>query len=505
MIQDLRQLADGEALDTDVAIVGGGAAGIALARALAGAPFRVCLIESGGLEPDEAIQKLAEADNAGLPYGPIEATRLRYFGGTTNHWGGWCRPLDDIDFQKREWVPLSGWPIGRADLDPYYAAASGVCEAGPFAYDDVDGWEARLGMGGFPLPGAGMGRRVIQFSPPTRFGERYRAELEAASNLLLLLHANLVEIRATDNAAEVAGLALATLDGRRHGVSAKLYVLAAGGIENARLLLLSNQVQTEGLGNGNDMVGRCFMEHPHVYSMANLLLRDVSAVSPLNLDEQETDGTGLRGNFMPSEAFQRRERIQNATFTIGISARFPSRDDVPVAEEKLTAPLLDLLHAWAGRSAADGSGVRIGIGGAGEQRPNPDSRVTLSGARDALGLRRGRLDWRLSPEDKASLVRNLRALGAEFAAAGLGRLHVDLPPGESWPDDLTGGNHHMGTTRMAADPRDGVVDANCRVHGLANLYVAGSSVFPTCGAANPTLTLVALALRLADHIRERMA
>lgn len=504
MIQDARQIPDRSTLDTDVAIIGAGAAGITIARALADAPFRVCLIESGGFEPEEEIQRLAEAENVGLPYGPVEATRLRYFGGTTNHWGGWCRPLDAIDFEPRDWVPLSGWPIGRTELDPFYVEASSVCEAGPFAYDDVEGWHAKLGLKGFVLPAAGIARRVIQFSPPTRFGRRYRPELEAASNLLILLHANVVDLRATDNAAEIAQLALATLDGKRHSLTARLYVLATGGIENARMLLLSNGVQTAGLGNGTDMVGRCFMEHPHVYSMANILVRDSSAVSPLALDEQRAAGGGLRGNFMPTERFQRNERIQNATFSIGISAQFPSRGLIPPSEDALTAPLLDLLHGAAGGSPTGGFGVRIGVGGAGEQRPNPDSRVTLSDTRDALGLPRSRLAWLLTPDDKASLVRNLRALGGAFAAAGLGRLHIELPDGNGWPDELTGGNHHMGTTRMADDPRHGVVDADCRVHGIVNLYVAGSSVFPTCGAANPTLTIVALALRLADHLRERM-
>lgn len=501
MNQDARQIADGGRLETDLAIVGAGAAGITIARALAGAPFRICLVESGGFEPDERTQALAAAENVGLPYGPIEATRLRYFGGTTNHWGGWCRPLDALDFERRDWVPLSGWPIGRADLDAYYPEASRICEAGRFAYDDVAYWEGRLGLRGFGLPDSGIVRRVIQFSPPTRFGARYRGDLERASNLLVLLNANVVEIQTTENAAEVTGLSLATLDGKRHALAAKLCVIGAGAIENARLLLLSNRARPVGLGNAQDMVGRCFMEHPHVYSMASILMPDASRVSPLALEEQEADGIGLRGNFMPAEDFQRRERLQNATFTLGIAARYPSRDAIPSTEPALAGPLLDLLHEGAAPSGE--FGARIGVGGAGEQRPNRDSRVTLSDRRDAFGLPLARLDWRLAPEDKASLLRNLRALGGAFAAAGLGRMLVELPDGAAWPAELTGGNHHMGTTRMSADPRDGVIDADCRVHGMANLYVAGSSVFPTCGAANPTLTIVALALRLADHLRQR--
>jgi hypothetical protein len=239
--------------------------------------------------------------------------------------------------------------------------------------------------------------------------------------------------------------------------------------------------------------------------MGNLLLSDVTPVSSLALDDQEVDGIGLRGNFMPSAAFQRARQVQNATFTVGIATRFETRAAAAADASPLTAPVLDLLRGGRADVPASPYGVRLGIGGAGEQQPNRDSRVTLSDRRDALGLPMTRLDWRLTAADKASLRRNLRALGAEFAAAGIGRLHLTLPEGDSWPDDLTGGNHHMGTTRMAADPRQGVVDADCRVHGIDNLYVAGSSVFPTCGAANPTLTIVALALRLADHLRERLS
>lgn len=505
MYQDARQIPHGTTLDTDLAIIGAGAAGITLAYALADAPFRVCLIESGGLDPEDETQALAGGETVGMAYGPLEATRLRQFGGSTGHWGGWCRPLDALDFERRDWVPLSGWPIGRADLDPHYPAASALCEAGPFAYDDVAGWERRLGISGAAPTDGDMVRRVIQFSPPTRFGERYRAALGAAPNLLTLLHANVVDIAAADNAAEVAALDLATLDGKRHRLTARCYVLATGGIENARLLLLSDGIQSTGLGNGSDMVGRCFMEHPHVYSMGNLLLPDVNMISPLCLDDQDLSGQGLRSNFMPSAPFQRSRQLLNATFTLGISARFNSRADIGTEEHPLTAPLLDLLRSDQKPDADAPFGFRVGIGGAGEQGPNLASRVTLAAERDALGQRKTRLDWRLSRDDKASLTRNLRALGAEFAAAGLGRLHVALPDGDDWPADLTGGNHHMGTTRMAAAPKDGVVDATCRVHGIGNLYVAGSSVFPTSGAANPTLTIVALALRLAALLRERLS
>jgi choline dehydrogenase-like flavoprotein len=138
-----------------------------------------------------------------------------------------------------------------------------------------------------------------------------------------------------------------------------------------------------------------------------------------------------------------------------------------------------------------------------EQAPNPDSRVVLSRERDALDCPRVALCWRTSPLDKRTAHRAREIFGEELWRAGAGRLQSSLEgEGKPWPARLRGARHHMGTTRMHSDPRRGVVDANCRVHGIANLYVAGSSVFPTSGAANPTLTIVALALRLAGHVNQ---
>jgi choline dehydrogenase-like flavoprotein len=264
MILDARRLPRDTIIDADVCIVGAGAAGITLAREFVGQPFKVCLIESGGLEFDDETQSLYEGDLVGLPLDAPEDSRLRYFGGTTNHWAGACRPLDADDFAFRPWIPYSGWPIAKVDLDPYYPPANEIVQI-----DEVD-WSPEFWAEQMPefyrLPF--MGRRLLpaiwQKSPPTRFGQTYRDELARADNVETSLFANVVDIETNDATGAVTRLGVACLEGNRFWVKARIYVLATGGIENARILLLSNKVRPAGIGNSFDTVGRFFMNHPQL-------------------------------------------------------------------------------------------------------------------------------------------------------------------------------------------------------------------------------------------------
>jgi choline dehydrogenase-like flavoprotein len=509
---DARTLADGSRLDADLAIIGAGPAGICIARAMAAAGTRVCVVESGGLTPEPQIQALYQGENAGITY-PLAATRLRQFGGSSGHWGGYCRPLDPIDFEARDWVPLSGWPIGREALDPYWETASLAVQTAPARYEDPDYWAAQTGE---PMVHWRCGRittRFFQFSPPTRFGEHYRTELEQSERIQVLLHANVTRIAALPSAAAVDHLDVQTLSGRRHRVQARRYVLAAGGIENARLLLLSDDVMPAGLGNGYDMVGRCFMEHPHLGGFADMVIADLRRLPRIYREHVVIDGRAARVSYAPHADYLRRTRRLNISFTMSRVADL--REDTATRSDPALAGQLDMLQAarpflanGGGTSQpadAAGDGVRMGIGCACEQAPNPDSRVMLARDTDALGLRRTLLDWRLTEQDRRSLVANIEALGAAFAAAGIGRMRPRLGDDGQWGPQVAGGSHHMGTTRMSDDPRRGVVDRNCRLHGVDNLYVAGSSVFPTAGAANPTLNILALAYRLVDHLKGQPA
>jgi choline dehydrogenase-like flavoprotein len=527
MFADLRDHEDGAVLETDICIVGAGPAGISMALDLAGSRTKVLLLESGGLEFEPETQDLYAGESVGLPYFDLASARLRYFGGTSGHWDNWCGEFTDIDFRKRDWVPHSGWPIGAKDLAPYYAKARPLCGLGPAKPLDAI-WKA-LRSEPLPLDGSRLGYRFWEFAGPTRFGEAYRQPLKDAPNVTVLFHANAVNVQASADARAVEHIDLRTIEGKSAKVRARSYVLACGGIENARLLLASNTVQEAGLGNGHDVVGRYFQEHPldHVGTVAT--------DDPHGLIERFgatwVGKHGFTAGIVLSDEAQEREGVLNCS----VMMRYAAKGDAVKTLKRLTREFrsgrvpddltggvwdvvqdLDMFAYNVYRRKVLGLPVlpkpedleRISFVSHNEQAPNPDSRVTLTRERDALGMPRVALDWRMTELDKRTVERHATALGAELARVGGGLFRMDSwvqGGGTGWSPDMEGGYHHMGTTRMAADPREGVVDADCRVHGVENLYVAGSSVFATGGNINPTLTLVALALRLSDRLKQIVA
>jgi len=512
MIGEFSEVEDGALLDADLCIVGSGAAGITLARTFIGTSVQVLLV-AGSF--------------AGRDYIPLDVVRLRFFGGTTNHWGGWCTTLTPIDFARRDWVPHSGWPIGPEALEPHYPETQDILQLGAFGYDG-ETWRRRGMHTPYPLDPQAVDWHFWQISAPTRFGQRYRAALNAADNVRVLLHANVTGLRTDPAGAAVNHIDLASLDGRRARVRARAYVLAAGGLENPRLLLLSTDADRRGLGNRHDTVGRFFGEHMHARP-AQLLTGDPIAVAEA-MQTFHYRGHEIITGLCPSAALQRRLRILNNSMTLIIrgnedsvffhawqiargirEGRIPDRfgdrllrlatDFDTLAGGAYRRFLLDAPWPEGEQRIADfGFFIRC------EQAPNPDSRVFLGEERDALGLPRPVLDWRLTEFDKRSVREFCIALGNAFGAVGGGRVRLAewlLDDSDDWGDSF-GGSHHVGTTRMSADPRDGVVDADCRVHGMDNLYIAGSSVYPTGGFAHPTYTIVALSLRLAYHLKERL-
>lgn len=518
MFRDFNDGDDGTVIETDLCIVGAGAAGITLARELIGAKRDVLVIESGGLHGDPATQALCEGKIVGTPYPALDSTRLRFFGGTTNHWDGHCTPLEAIDFEKRDWVPHSGWPIRLDDLQSAYVRAQRLCELGPCDYRPGTWRDALPGLIAFESER--LVNRLWQFSTPTRFGDRYRDELDKAANVQVLLNANVVEIVADETASTVRELKLLSLGGRTGTIRPHTVVLACGGIENARLLLASNRVVKNGLGNGNDLVGRFFMEHPHAimaFAVPEVGLEQLAVYYgdfPGAIPEGKAIFQAKPGL---TEKAQREERLLNCCIDVGWGYhRSPGyrtfRDAVKaLARGRVPDDLGRAVMTMVGDLGGLGEGLYRRIRDrfvfwfacSVEQTPNASSRVMLDDERDALGLPIARLDWRLSPLDKITARRACRLVGEAFARHGLGRMRLDpwlLADDSTW-EDLTPRYHHMGTTRMSDDPKTGVVDRNCRVHGIDNLYIAGSSVFATSGYANPTLTIVALAVRMADHLK----
>jgi len=528
-LTDARTVEAGAEIEADLCIIGGGAAGIALVREFIGAPFRVALLESGGLRFARRPQRLYVGENVGLPNYATAHSRFRMFGGSTTRWSGQCRPLDDIDFEARDWVLFSGWPFDGTHLAPWYRRAQTVCNLG------ADGFEAAAWLDrapALPLGGGDLETVVFQFGHPTDFGQSYRSEIEAAANVQVLLNANAVEIEPDADLRQARAVAVQTFAGGAFRVRARAVVLAGGGIENARLLLASNRVAPAGLGNEHDLVGRFFMDHPYL-TTGYLAPADPAHARGLHVIETfKRAGSEQRAHvgFALAERILRQERLNGCVayfirrFHAETAPEYFSRGGKALAHlrEFLTDKVPDRQIGRHLRNVAQGY-REVGITLARrtgdllrprrclalrtivEATPRPDSRVTLSDQRDELGMPQVRVDWRLNPEDRRGLDRLRAVLHAVVRDRGLGTL-VDDPSNDEtgWPPSMVGGKHHMGTTRMHADPKEGVVDPDCRVHGLANLYVAGSSVFPTSGYANPTLTIVALALRLADHLKARL-
>jgi len=529
-LTDARMVAAGTRLDADLCIVGAGAAGIALAREFIDTSLQVVLLESGGLQFARAPQQLYIGDNVGLPNHLTAHSRIRMLGGSTTRWTGQCRPLDALDFEARDWMPFSGWPFERAHLEPWYRRAQTVCNLGPESFKPV-AW--LNGVSALPLGGGELETVLYRFAHPADFGQAYRDDLEAAANLQVLLNANAIEIEPDADLRQVRAVAVRTLAGGAFTVRGRAVVLACGGIENARLLLASNRSAAAGLGNQHDLVGRFFMDHPYLFS-GYLVPADPAHSEGLSVIRTfKRVGWEQRAHlgFALAEPILRRERLNGAAcyfvrrflaetvpeyFSAGGKSLSHLRQllaDPPLPDRQVGRHLLSLVRGYRevgitlARLGADlvrpkrCLALRIVL----EPTPRPDSRVTLSDQRDALGMRRVRVDWRLEPGDRRGLDRLRHALRDAVRDQHLGSL-VEDPTNDpnGWPASMTGGNHHMGTTRMHVDPTQGVVDPDCRVHGLANLYIAGSSVFPTAGYANPTLTIVALALRLADRLKSRL-
>jgi choline dehydrogenase-like flavoprotein len=569
VIGDGRGVPEGQELATDVCVIGAGAAGITIADALTGSSLGVVLLESGGLDFDVETNGLNAGANVGLPYFPLDGSRLRYFGGSTNHWGGYCRPLEPVDFEDRPWIPLSRWPIDRADLDPYYPAARPIVGLTEPNGDPAPLIAADRSRPLFETP-ARLVDVLAEIVPSRRrsFGERFREELLAAPDVQVLLNASAVEIETDPGARHVERVHVATLAGNRFSVRARAVVLATGGIENARLLLASDRVQPGGVGNDRDVVGRYFLEHPRF--IAGGFIPSRGDLRTRFYEPHDVTGREVIGYLSLAESVMREEQLVEVqvrlrpTYDPAVEAALVGEDvaalrdlvrepagvvandrfgrhvarvladlttwqDATIPGGPLAAPLPEVIAEIVRRGAAGelsslvpllfGDLATVGYqelaGGLPIQAaelttridpvPNPDSRIRLGTDRDALGMRRAELHWALSPLDKWSAIRTLEILGAEVGRAGMGRVQITLDDDDdSWPDDLAGGWHHMGTTRMSDDPASGVVDRDGRVHGLDDLYVAGSSVFPTGGSGTPTMTIVALALRLADHLRTQL-
>lgn len=542
MIIDAQEISAGSSIDTDICIVGSGPAGLTLAREFRNQSLKVCLIESGGFTARRALKRLNEGQTFGDPYPNPRWGRTRQFGGTPNRWqielgpnlyGARYAPLSPIDFESRDWLPNSGWPFSKAELDPYYERAQQHCGLGPYVYE-TESWEGP-GLTPLKFSTGHLETSMFQFGPRDVWTKHYSDITSDASNITCVVNGTVLEIETDDGGTNVTGICAVNSVGAQFRVRASHVILAVGCIESSRLLLLSRGRQ--GLGNQHDVVGRYFMDHPqaylNVFVPSDRRIFDNTALYDLRPMGRDKDRYGVMAKLTFSEEILRREQLQNICFAL-----FPRRDHfMSEAFQSFFTLLLTVIHrqrpsnlpyhlitmlkgsghllqigAWALQGKAPYPYLARGgwstipnrselftvfeIFSLLEQAPDPNNRITLGEQLDPNGQPKVQIHWRFTERDRQSVLRARTLLQEEFAQAGLGTISFTKELFTS-PSSV----HPIGGTRMSSNPRLGVVDENCKVHDVSNLYIASSAVFPTSGYANPTLTVVALACRIADHIK----
>lgn len=556
-ILDFRQLATAPTR-CDVVIVGTGPAGITVARQLAQSNLTVVLLETGGEAHDGAAEACSQFESVGDRRAPALAVRRRIFGGTSLVWTGRCVPLSPIDFQARRWVPGSGWPIDESDLAPYWGAAGRLLGIGPHAEGDrlwsvLDKspdrptWDRRLFAAevyqcsvrrdarGRIVPPAEQGDAdqlgaLSHGKVPTAvdFAEAARELFASSAHLHVWQHAHVREVLSDANGRRAIGVAIARADGPPHRLTADHVVLACGGIDNARLLLQSGPPDAGGLGNAHDQVGRHLSDH-HYCALGHFEGDGPSRLRKLlsyHWQRASRDHLYLNALSLAPGLQRERELLRAAVFPFehhrGPSAIGAAAAAVRAARRGAVGEALRQMVAAAGnpyRLGNDGWDRmvrrrvpraplhKLEIGCNVEQLADPDSRVSLSATRDAFGLPRARIDWRIHEAEWATYRAAAELFADECRRLGMPGFRrnpiLDLPF-EQWREHVHDMAHPMCSTRMADDPRRGVVDADGAVFGVEGLSIAGSSVFATGGTANPTMTLVALAVRLGRHLRRRL-
>lgn len=531
---DLDFLRDGEQLETDLCIVGSGPAGLSIATEFANLNIRVLLLEGGGLDEEPEYQSLYNIETVGRPRQMNQSIiRSRGFGGTSRIWTGRCAPFDPLDFEPRPWISHSGWPFSRTDFEPYLERAAMKLGLTPARYDESLWSEFRVSR-----PSPSLDQRLLKpmFWQFSRSPRNTQGSIDCgldltnarSENIQILLHANLTHINTSPDGGRFESADIRSLGGKSARIHARVLVLCGGGIENARLLLSSNRSVAHGLGNQNDLVGRFLMDHTDAKIWGldqRSAQRLLSRFGTYWLDKGRDRHVFLHGIGLSREV-QEKERLLNCHAYI---EQYGFADDDPWSAARRLVPALRS-RKWSRRSAEDARLVLEGFGELSqgfyrrtfahrpqrirahhfelrfilEQEPDPASRITLSTeSRDALGMPLAKIDWKISDLERQTARRMSQLLHDEFS-----RLKLPVPDVPHWLDDFSEWvsrcsekAHPTGATRMAINPKQGVVSENCQVHGVDGLFVSGSSVFPTSGAANPTLMIVAISLRLADWLK----
>jgi choline dehydrogenase-like flavoprotein len=520
MIIDLASSASVAPRHAGVCIAGAGAAGICLALELAKSGINVTLLEGGGLEEESSSQDLYASAISGIPHRGIHEGRMRVFGGSTTRWAGQILELDASNFERRPWVPHSGWPFSQEALLPHYRRATELEGLTSVMPEDTSVWQS------IHCAPPDFGDQLVpffsRFCPEPNFVRLHRKTLCGSGKINVYLHANLCEIELAEGQESIVGLGCRTLAGDRVTFTADHYVLCLGGIEVARILLQPLPRGRMAPWNACGLVGRYFQDHidvtvleikPHQRRFADRWFEDVyrgpfkyRPYLKLSAREQErleclaiSAGLSLESEMIEEQQDFKWAAKQVLHGHVGAIHREHAHRFPYLAGLMLRKAAHRVLH---GRGYTDSDG-RIFLRFHCEQSPNPDSRIELTPERDATGLFRSRLHWAVTDQEVHTMGQFANVICHAFRRSGFADVIVNPVLQEGGPaliDRFEDTFHHMGATRMADSPQRGVVDANLKLFGVHNGYVCSSSVFPTSGFSNPTHTIIALAMRLAEHL-----
>ncbi|MFJ3076854.1 FAD-dependent oxidoreductase [Pseudomonas sp. NPDC087029] len=465
----------------DVCIIGAGPAGITLALRLAQAGWRVVLLEGGGHEYAPRSQELYKCTSSGLEL-YAEETRLRFLGGTSNHWAGRCRPFTASDFAVQPPGDLPGWPIPYAEIERYLPAAMDIV--------DLPQGKAFQPLN-VALKGDDFDADRFLLSPPTRFAQKYAAALNDTPGLDVFINCNCVDLEFDKASGRLASIQVSDYERNRQRLVAKKFILATGAIENARQLLNSQSLQAAGVVSPDGLAGRCFMEHLNI-DMGTFILSNGQ--------------DGSQHQYYTTDAFVAEYHAGKGNVTTAVLEEVRTYGRTAEVKHFLENLACDMgvasKIAFIANFSCPGDGV---ISTMIEQFPNVQSHLSLLDEKDALGMGKVNVNWALSEHDRHTIKCIGSELAKQFADTGLGFVKLnDFVYDTSLALKLQPHAHHMGTTRMAASPEFGVVDSDCKVFGTHNLYVAGSSIFATSGASNPTMPLLQFAVRLAEHLDDKL-
>lgn len=542
------QLNENAMIESDVVVVGSGPAGITLAHDFIGSGLSVNVLESGGETQNYAAQKLSEGELSGHLYEALESTHIRQVGGTANHlilkmtdkqYGYRYTPMEEMDFEQRDCLPNSGWPISKADLDPYYARVQEKCEIGHYDYSAAYWNRGQFEL--LPLPEEKAENSVFMFGPTRKFNHDFPLEISNADNVNIYTNATVVELICADDGETVEKALVRLFDGKEIYFKAKQFIIAANALQTPRLLLSSRRYHPNGIGNQYDNVGRYYMDHTLLPS-GNFFPYDAKYINKMGFyDMQGIDGASILGRISLTQAFKKQQSLRNFVAILFPMSWNQNDLDAMYSLEELKRHFRwnwrhypkdfgkHVMNVFKGRNrliravydrVRYGVPILLGLGNGGwsrannnekkfdrlellaiiEQSPNRDNRVTLSNEKDALGCPKIKVHYEWDEADLTSHAQTQRLIGEALEETGLG--HYE-PPKDSLESvkKLLGLHHMMGTTRMSEDPKDGVVDKDCCVHGMRNLFIAGSATFTTGSFVNPTLTNLAISLRVADKVK----